>query len=336
VQLSADEAYFESVVTIDPMRAIAFGWVPFQTTGMWLRTSDGGQSWTNVSPAGGGALIEDATFVDPNTGWAAGGLLYKSTDAGQSWAVQHYPGFFLNGISFADAQNGWAVGESSLVLHTADGGAHWATQDTRSPAGVLIAVHAVSPTTAWIVGGSGYVARTSDGGVSWQVETPGTPGTDYYDAAYFLDADHGWVGGTGIWKRDGPGGCASPSPYCVAKPNSSGGLASLAWSGTPSVSSGPFAVRVSGALPNRLGLFFTSATGSASTPFANGTLCVRPPLTRVPALHLDASGAASQPVIVTPGMVGATRWYQFMYRDAQNLDGTGLGLSNGLAVTFCN
>jgi hypothetical protein len=89
-------------------------------------------------------------------------------------------------------------------------------------------------------------------------------------------------------------------------------------------------------LPQKLGLFFSSATGPASVPFHNGTLCLQSPFTRSPVLHLDGAGSAIQPIAVTPAMVGTTRWYQFFHRDPANADGTGLALSNGLAVDFCN
>lgn len=337
IQFSANDAYFDSVKAIDAQTAFAFGWVPPPfAQSYWMRTIDGGQTWTNL--ATGPSASASVDFVDRNTGWMVQGSgISKTVDGGMHWTLETYAPQLLNAVSFADAQNGWAVGWSGLVMHTTNGGQTWSAQDAHNAAMVMFAVQALSPSTAWISGGGGFVARTTNGGASWQAETvPGADPTWPFEALAFVDADHGWIGGAGIWKRDGPGGCTSPLPYCTAKPNSSGGLASLGWSGIPSASVGPFAVTASGGLPNKLGLFFFSAAGPASVPFNHGTLCLQTPLSRLPVLHLDASGSAFQPVGVTPPMVGTTRWYQLFYRDPQNADGTGLGLSNGLAVTFCN
>ena len=53
----------------------------------------------------------------------------------QSGTTEH-----LNGVSFADASSGWAAGDGSTILHTADGGVTWAPQDP----GVLAIFMAVS------------------------------------------------------------------------------------------------------------------------------------------------------------------------------------------------
>lgn len=61
-------------------------------------------------------------------------------------------------MSFADAQNGAAVGRRGTVIVTADGGAHWIAR----PLGVdthLGAVH-VDASTIWIAGEGGLVASS--------------------------------------------------------------------------------------------------------------------------------------------------------------------------------
>jgi photosystem II stability/assembly factor-like uncharacterized protein len=335
LQLSVDEAYFQAVEALGPTTAIAFGNIP-QGPSVWMRTVDGGLNWTNVAPSAG--LVEGADFVDASIGWAVGARVHKTTNGGATWTEQQFPPDLLNAVSFADAQNGWAVGWSATLLHTTDGGAHWLPQNPGTGSStVLLAVKSLSPTTAWIAGTGAFVARTTNGGATWQPES--VPGADPglpFESAAFLDAEHGWIGGYGVWRREGGGGCASPRPYCAAKQNSSGGFATIGWDGVPSVASGPFSIVVSGGLPQKLGLFFASAAGPASIPFHGGTLCLQSPFTRLPVLRLDATGSAVQPIAVIPVMVGTTRWYQLFHRDPANPDGTGLALSNGLAVDFCN
>ena len=333
VQHAVDDAYFEAVKVLDAQTVLAVGWIP-QGPSQVLRTTNGGQSWINVAPSNARMLSVD--FAGPSHGWIVGGLIYASTDGGQSWAHQYTPSELLNSVSFADTQNGWAVGWSGTVLHTSDGGQHWAPQNASPATNVLFAVHALSPTTAWIAGGNGFIARTTNGGLFWQTESVLTDITYPVEALFFLDADHGWAGGRGIWKRETSSTCLTPVPYCTAKANSSGGFAALGGAGVPSSSGGGFAVTVSNALPLRAGLFFYGSSGPASIPFNNGTLCVQPPLVRMHPLLLDAMGTGMQTIPVTSGMAGTTRWYQFLYRDPLQTDGTSVALSNGLEVGFCN
>jgi len=80
----------------------------------------------------------------------------------------------LFGTCFADARQGWMVGELGRVFHTRDGGATWERQDsgTRHP---LLAVACVDERTAWAAGKEGIVLGTTDGGATW---TPATTGSD--------------------------------------------------------------------------------------------------------------------------------------------------------------
>ena len=62
----------------------------------------------------------------------------NTTDGGATWAAQSSgTSYELTGVTFTDAQNGWATGQSfdlttdyssGLILHTTDGGQHWTTQ----------------------------------------------------------------------------------------------------------------------------------------------------------------------------------------------------------------
>jgi photosystem II stability/assembly factor-like uncharacterized protein len=79
----------------------------------------------------------------------------------------------LFGTCFADAREGWMVGELGRVFHTRDGGATWERQDagTRRP---LLAVACIDPRTVWIAGKEGNVVGTTDGGATW---TPASTGS---------------------------------------------------------------------------------------------------------------------------------------------------------------
>ena len=82
--------------------------------------------WRNVSTGigrdgtfwGVAAPSADVVYVCGSTG-----MLYKSTNGGQSWLDQVWPtNLSLNAISFVDERHGIAVGDSGLILYTSQGG----------------------------------------------------------------------------------------------------------------------------------------------------------------------------------------------------------------------
>jgi photosystem II stability/assembly factor-like uncharacterized protein len=101
----------------------------------------------------------------------------------------------LTGVSFADANNGWAVGASATIRHTTDGGATWGTQT--SPVNQLLrSVFAIDANTAVAAGDNGLIIRTTDGGANWTQVTSGT--TNPLTSVYFASTTTGWiVGGLG-------------------------------------------------------------------------------------------------------------------------------------------
>ena len=179
------------------------------TSDLIFRSTDAGVTWTAVPHPRGGTWFGAVRFVPgTQTGWTVGegGKILKSTDGGASWTLQRDASHPLNllDVSFADLNNGWAVGGEQL--RTIDGGATWLKQNPGLS--VSFSVYALSPTAAWI-GGIEDVARTSDGGATWTIEKPS-------DTAWFclnfLDANNGWAGGQdqtiddvpgSIWKRSG-------------------------------------------------------------------------------------------------------------------------------------
>ena len=135
------------------------------------------------------------------------------------------------------------------------------------------------------------------------------------------------------------GGAPSCSPvtYCTAKTASTGLTPQIGYTGEPKVSTANFALtNFNGGLGGVPGVYFWSDGGVAIQPFQGGFLCTQPPVLRSPAHTYDVFGFTSQPVTVQPGDVGVTRRFQFWFRDPNHPDGTSVGLSDALEVTFCN
>jgi photosystem II stability/assembly factor-like uncharacterized protein len=90
-------------------------------------------------------------FVSANQGWAVGqGTILATTDSGARWRAQLSGKLDLTSVDFISGNDGWAVGSTSL-LATTDGGAHWTALPEPCP--VIKSVHFVSPSTGYAVAG---------------------------------------------------------------------------------------------------------------------------------------------------------------------------------------
>ncbi len=174
-----------------------------------LRTTDGGETWTQVSDR-----IGIFTFVDANNGWMVSDSLSVSgeptapheilhtTDGGQTWVSQHRSDLLTDTrIHFTDTLNGWVV-SGELILHTTDGGANWIpvtntgihlSTDTRN------FVTFLTPEIGWI--GTHYhpegqtqysaVMHTTDGGATWTTQP--VPVMERIFDISFIDPYNGWL-----------------------------------------------------------------------------------------------------------------------------------------------
>ena len=219
VQTSGVNVTFRGVSSVDAQTAWVSG-----SRGTVLRTTDGGATWANVSPAGAEKLdIRDVDAIDARTAYALSigngdqSRIFKTTDAGASWVTQFVSAdadAFFDAMAFWDGRRGLAFSDSAggvmRILITEDGGATW----TRIPPSTLPAAldnegaFAASGTNvavwgtqhAWIGTGAAATARvlrTTDGGRTWAVaNTPlaAGPTSGIYSVA-FRDALHGIVVG---------------------------------------------------------------------------------------------------------------------------------------------
>lgn len=164
--------------------------------GTVLRTTDGGDTWENVSPPGVETLqfrdveaFSADTAVILSIGPGADSRVYRTTDGGQSWTqtfANDEPTAFYDCMAFFDRRNGLALSDpvdgKFRVLSTSDGGASWSVlpSDGMPPAltgefafaasGQCIATHGRSD--AWIASGGGATARvfhSTDRGRTWAV-----------------------------------------------------------------------------------------------------------------------------------------------------------------------
>lgn len=185
------------------------------TAGTWLRTTNGGGTWTVGQVRGAQKLdFRDVYAVDARTAYllASGSgdqsRIYKTVDGGRTWILQFTnpdPTGFFDAFAFWDSKHGLALGDPVegrfVVFITGDGGAHW--ERRIGPKALLKeGAFAASGTCliargereAWFGTSGARVFHSSDGGASWTSEL--TPirhdsGSAGIFSLAFADARHG-------------------------------------------------------------------------------------------------------------------------------------------------
>jgi subtilisin family serine protease len=234
-QASATSDLLSSVKAVNSMVVWAVGAAnaTAATGPVVVRTTDGGQTWTDVTAGLTGPGLYCVAAVDGNHAWAgtSGGAIFATSNGGVSWSQQAYPGTqsaFIDGLWFFDANNGYALGDPAagtgrfVVLKTTDGGTTWAhlanePLGSSSEAGWNNSFWWNDPGHGWFGTNNTRVWRTTDGGGSWSAAaSPGvnSVGVSFNDNSTGLVAhDNGVVGRT----TDGGQTWAS-----VASPTSAG------------------------------------------------------------------------------------------------------------------
>jgi|GEM_PF-755731 len=156
--------------------------------------------WQNPKPQG--LTLNSVSFVDANTGYAAGeaGTVLKSVSGGLTWEIiQIYPEMLIKCIWFCDSNTGFAAGGvfdgttwSGMLVKTTDGGLTW-NELNINPCGIINTMQYTSATSG-LIGcgyGSGNIQKTTDGGTTWTNQSISPPlGVT---SLYFLSENDGFI-----------------------------------------------------------------------------------------------------------------------------------------------
>lgn len=183
--------------------------------GVLWRSTDLGESWTDLGMAAGFDIVEiictDATtmFAVGDSGLAGAhmgtdrrAVILKSTDAGLSWRTvakvdsRNAPNFgvCMRDIQFPSADTGYAVGEKGIALQTTDGGESWSFLDSWFRTD-LYGLHFFSGTDGFFFGEATRMPYTSDGGMTWDTLKHNH---GYIFDVHFIHPELGFVCNAGI------------------------------------------------------------------------------------------------------------------------------------------
>lgn len=130
------------------------------------KTEDGGNTWIRINNYSFGQM----QFLNSSVGYGrnVGNLynrIYKTIDGGQNWTTTFEIDEDITSFHFLDINNGYFVGDNSLMYKTTDGGATWLKLTV--PYGYYVNAKFFSPNVGYITDDYGKTYQTSNGGVSW-------------------------------------------------------------------------------------------------------------------------------------------------------------------------
>jgi len=97
----------------------------------------------------------------------------------------------MHALHFNDTNEGWAVGDWGLIVHTTDGGQSWKRQES-GVGNWLGGVQFVDADTGWAIGSAGTILHTADGGLTWGIQS--SPVAVDLCGLSFVDSQRGWIG----------------------------------------------------------------------------------------------------------------------------------------------
>jgi photosystem II stability/assembly factor-like uncharacterized protein len=157
------------------------------------KTIDGGNTWLRINDISFGQM----QFINTQVGYArnVGNMynrIYKTVDGGENWAVTFEIDEDIQSFHFLDENNGYFVGDNSLMYKTNDGGKTW--QKLTIPYGYYVKVRFYSNNVGYISDDYSNMHKTINGGASWESVNPPyrVPGIEIFSDNIFI------YGGSGL------------------------------------------------------------------------------------------------------------------------------------------
>src|SRR5690606_31322252 len=144
--------------------------------------------------------IDDIFFLNEDLGWAAcgpSGLVFKTTDGGESWEQQLELFSYLRNIEFIDENTGFLGTLDGVFYRTTDGGENWQSVFIEQNPEAICGIDAVGENTVYACGAwfmPAYIIKSTDAGETWTYQDM----SDYAVAlveVLFIDEQFGYASG---------------------------------------------------------------------------------------------------------------------------------------------
>jgi photosystem II stability/assembly factor-like uncharacterized protein len=137
--------------------------------GIILRTTDGGLSWSNVSPEGIKLVYTLQSMADSllfTTGYD--GQIWRSSNKGLLWTpLSTGTQNWLNAACVPDGKRLIAAGLNGTIIRTSSSGNFWFSQNAGTENWIL-GIHFFTPEFGFACGTNDLLIKTTNGGQSWE------------------------------------------------------------------------------------------------------------------------------------------------------------------------
>ncbi|KUF37927.1 hypothetical protein AS359_04220 [Comamonas kerstersii] len=143
-----------------------------ESGGVIYKSTDGGATWAALSS--GGRYWYGVATHDGVTVYAVvhGGVIYKSTDGGATWVALSSGSRSWYGVATHDGVTVYAVEYGGVIYKSTDGGATWVALSSGSRSWYGVATH--DGVTVYAVVSGGVIYKSADGGATWVALSSGS------------------------------------------------------------------------------------------------------------------------------------------------------------------
>ncbi len=197
----ATEKWIDVAINAIDLYSLSMGdantWYISGDRGVFLKTTNGGQTFERVYVPGEMLSLNSNKFFDANNGLITGktsGKIYKTTNGGTDWTSFQVPGVtstqIYRKLTFVNDQIGYAIG-GSFNAKTTNGGESWTmTTNTGIGTSSLYTGFFKNENTGYAGGASGAVYVTTDGAQTWSTFNLGNK---IITDIYFYDDNNGFI-----------------------------------------------------------------------------------------------------------------------------------------------
>jgi len=197
------------------------GWVVgggcADTLQRFYKTTNGGTTWTLFTANEPNSGMTDLIVYPDGTGYAvSSGVLWKTTDMGNSWFVHSYTGTKVWQEEIAHLGNSFLLPTAGNTCAGSGnyGGMRFSTNDGQSwnhkiVRDAMFGSFLITQASGWACGYDRQVYFTSNAGISWVEYNCGIDEGNL-DDIWFISSSNGWVVGQGIYRLSPPSARAYP------------------------------------------------------------------------------------------------------------------------------